>query len=219
MSELELLSFLSLDARLDVKCTALEYVLGLTGSEDGKKWVKSISNTDIFMKLLDLLNDPNEIISKNAHLVFVNLSADQEIAEHLLNCVSQFLCYLQNSQWKHADKLCTVLSNISRSRKGAQVLFKTLTTTDTDEEVAGSMTLYQLVDIFDQWKSYNEHANLHHLASVFLNLSQIHEARLLFLDKSKCILPKLLPYTHFANSSTRRGAIAGLIKNLCFEVG
>lgn len=217
--ELELLSFLSPNARLDVKCTALEYFLGLTGSEDGKKWVKSISNTDIFVKLLNLLNDPNEIISKNAHLVFVNLSADQEIAEHLLKCVSQFLCYLQDPQWKHTDKLCTVLSNVSRGKKGAHFLFKILTDTDTDKEVTSSITLYQIVDIFNQWRSYNEHANMHHLAGVFLNLSQIREARLLFLDKSKCILPKLLPYTHFTNSSIRRGAIAGLIKNLCFEVG
>lgn len=210
----ELLSFLSLDSRLDVKRTALEYVVGLTGSEEGKEWVKS--NKDILGKLLDLLSDHNETISKDAHLAVVNLSADQAIADYLLDSIPQFLCYLQNSQWRNADKLCTILSNLSRFETGAQCLFKALTEA---EKSASGMTFYQLVDIFDQWRSYNDCANFHYLASVFLNLSQIREARKLFLDQFKCILPKLLPYAQFAGSQIRRGGIAGLIKNLCFEVG
>lgn len=215
MGELaELLQFLSLDTRLDVKCTALEYVLGLTGSDSGKEWVKS--NKDILGKLLDLLKDQNEIISKDAHLAILNLSADQRIVDCFLNSIPQLLYYLQNPKWTHADKLCTILSNLSRFEAGAQCLFKSLTEAETS---TSNVTFYQMVDIFDQWRSYNERANFHYLASVFLNLSQIHEARRLFLDQTKCILPKLLPYTQFAGSHIRRGGIAGLLKNLCFEVG
>lgn len=210
----ELLPFLSLDARLDVKCTALEYVLGLTGSDTGKEWVKS--NKEILGKLLDLLKDQNEIISKDAHLAVLNLSADQGIVECLLSSIPQLLYYLQNPQWAHADKLCTIMSNISRLEAGAQCLLKVLTEAD---DSTSSITFYRMVDIFDQWRSYNERANFHYLSSVFLNLSQIHEARRLFLDQKKCILPKLLPYTQFAGSHIRRGGIAGLLKNLCFEVG
>lgn len=206
----ELLSFLSSATRLDVKCTALEYVLGLTGSETGKEWMKA--NRDIFGKLLNLLNDQNEIISKDAHLAIVNLSADREVSEYFLSSIPQLLCSLQDDQCVHADKLCTILSNLSRSESGARHLFKQLIDN-------ASTTLYQLVEIFDQWKTYNEHANFHYLASVFLNLSQVHEARRLFLDQSKCILPKLLPSTQSSASHIRRGGIAGLVKNLCFEVG
>lgn len=212
----ELLSFLSLNTRLDVRCTALEYVLGLTGSKAGKEWIKN--NGDILAKLLDLLNDHNEIISKDAHLAIVNLSADQEMVDYLLSSIPLFLCYLQNSQWMHADKLCTILSNLSRFEAGAEHLLKALAEAETGEKMNKGMTFYQLVDIFDQWKSYNKSANFHYLASVFLNLSQIQQARELFLDQTKCILPKLLPYTH-ADSRIRRGGIAGLMKNLCFEVG
>ena len=211
----ELMSFLSFESRLDVKCTALEYVLGLTGSDAGKEWVKS--NKDIVGKLLDLMKDQNEVISKDAHLAIVNLSADEGIVDSLLSSIPQFLYYLQNPQWIHADKVCTTLSNISRFEVGARCLFKVLT--EAAENSSGNMTFYLMVDIFDQWRSYNNCANFHYLASVFLNLSQIHEARKLFLDQKKCILPKLLPYTQFAGSNIRRGGIAGLIKNLCFEVG
>lgn len=223
MSELpELLSFLSLDARLDVKCTALEYVLGLTGSESGRKWIKS--NKDVVGRLMDLLSDRDEIISRDAHLALVNLSADQELADCLLSSIPRLLHHVQDPQWTHADELCTVLSNLSRSEAGAQGLFKVLRATENgggengDAKQAVGTTLYHLVDIFDRWKSFNKHANFHHMASIFLNLSQIQEARWLFLDQSKCILPKLLPYTHFNGSLIRRGGIAGLVKNLCFEI-
>lgn len=208
----ELMSFLSLETRLDVKCTALEYVLGLTGSDAGKELVKS--NKDLVGKLLDLMKDRNEVISKDAHLAIVNLSSDEGIVDSLLSSIPQFLCCLQDPQWIHADKLCTILSNLSRFEVGAQRLFKVLI-----EAATGSMSFYAMVDVFDQWRSYNENANFHYLASVFLNLSQVDEARKLFLDQKKCILPKLLPYTQFAHSHIRRGGIAGLMKNLCFEVG
>ena len=217
MSELEeLLSFLSVDARLDIKCTAVEYVLGLTGSQDGKEWIKS--NKGVLKSLLDLLADQNEIISKDAHLAIVNLSADKGILECLVNYMPQLLCYLKQPQWTHADKLCTILSNMSRSSKGAGLLFKVLMDAE-ESEGAKQTTFHQLVDIFDQWQSYNKHANFHYLASVFLNLSQVKEARQLFLDHSKCILPKLLPYTQFPDSHIRRGGIVGLVRNICFEVG
>lgn len=218
MSELsELLGFLCLESRLDVKCSALEYVLGLTGTKDGKKLITT--NGELLKKLFDLLSDTNEIISKDAHLALVNLSADQSSAGSVVSHTPQLLGYLQDPKWIHADKLCTILSNLSRSEKGAEELFKVLTQSEASKSPGSGMTLYQLVDIFDQWKSYNKHANFHYLASVFLNLSQVKQARQLFLDKSKCILPKLLPYTHFAESHIRRGGIAGLLRNLCFEVG
>ncbi len=215
----ELLPFLSSGARLDVKCTALEYVLGLTGSEEGREWIKQ--NKDVLKSLLDLLEDQNEIISKDAHLAIVNLSADRGVVECLVNYMPQLVCYLKQPQWAHADKLCTVLSNMSRSANGAGLLFKALTDAEDGGggKKPGGVTFYQLVDIFNQWKSYNKHANFHYLSSVFLNISQIKEARQLFLDHSKCILPKLLPYTHFPDSHIRRGGIVGLVRNICFEVG
>ena len=213
----DLLSFLSLESRLDVKCTALEYVLGLTGSQEGKEWI--IDNKGVVEKLFELLKDSNDIISKDAHLAIVNLSAGHNVTDSLKDHIPQLLCYLQDPKWKHADKLCTVLSNFSRTGKGADYLFKILLKSGAGKQPDSRQTLYQLVDIFDQWKSYNKHANFNYLASVFLNLSQAQEARQLFLDKSKCILPKLLPYTDFAESHIRRGGIAGLVRNLCFEVG
>ena len=184
----ELLSFLSVDVRQDLRSTALEYVLGLTGSQEGRGWIKT--NKDIVECLLELLTDKNEIISNNTHLAVVNLSADQEIVKYLLNSIPQFLHHLQDPHWRDADNLCIILSNITRSVEGTEELFKVLMDAETgaavrDHKEADIPTLYQLIDIFDRRKSYNINANFHHLASVFLNLTQTVGARQLFLDRSK----------------------------------
>lgn len=217
----ELVSFLLPRERLDVKCTALEYILGLSDSEDGRDLIKN--SQDVVDRILGLMTDQDEIISKKAHLVIVNLSSDQNLENDLVRFVPQFWHHLQDPKWLHADKLCTILSNISRTMTGAVSLMKTLTK-DLQSNLGDNIqfttpTLYQLVDMFDRRESFNSHAKFHYLASMFLNLSQLAEARLLFLDHSKCLLPRLLPYTQFQDSCIRRGGIVGLCKNLCFEVG
>lgn len=217
----ELVCFLLPSERVDVKCKALELVLGLSGSEDGRKLIKRPAN--VVDRILVLFADQNEVISKNAHMVIVNLSTDRNLEDDLLRFVPEFLHHLQDPQWVHADKLCTILSNLSRSTTGAERLLHMLTKDEhSDKEEnppLSTPTLYQLVDIFDRQKSFSSQVKFHYLASIFLNLSQLAEARLMFLDHSKCLLLRLLPYSQFMDSCIRRGGIVGLCKNLCFEVG
>lgn len=217
----ELASFLLPHDRLDVKCTAVEYVLGLSNSESGRNLIRS--SRDVVDRIFDLMADKDGVISKKAHLVIVNLSSDQNLEDELVRFVPQFLHHLQDPQWVHADQLCAILTNLSRTTTGAKSVMSTLTKgmyVGTEENPPYSTpTLYEVVDIFDRRTSFNSWAEFHYLASMFLNLSQLAEARLLFLDHSKCLLPRLLPYTQFHDSSIRRGGIVGLCKNLCFEIG
>ena len=62
------------------------------------------------------------------------------------------------------------------------------------------------------------HSNYDYLATVFSNISHLAEIREVFLDRDKCVLPHLQPYTQ-SGSLTRRRGIAGLLRNLCFQVG
>ena len=216
----ELAQFLLARERLDIKCTALEYVLGLSDSENGRKMIKN--TPAVLDRTVDLIADSNEVISKRAHLVLVNLSCHQNFECDLVKFLPQFCHYLQDPKWVHADKLCSVLSNISRTESGSKRLLETLNRGQLHEDSGPPLStpsLYQLVDIFDRRESFNSHAKFHNLASLFLNLSQLAEARKIFLDRSKCLLPRLLPYTQYQDSLIRRGGIIGLCKNLCFEVG
>ena len=208
----ELLSFLSLqNTRLDLKSTALDYVLALTGSEQGQQLIKS--NKEVLKLLLHLTTDKQPLIARDAHLALLNLSAVHEIAEVLidLDVIPSFLEFLVNPNWNHADKICMILANMTRREKGAEVFVKAITS-------GRKPSLYELVDILDR-DGYNKDANFHYLSMVFSNITQISTARHLFLDHSKCILPRLLPFTRFEGSLVRRGGVVGLVRNLCFEVG
>ena len=207
----ELFSFLSLNTRLDLKSTALEYVLGMTGSEEGRSFVKN--NQEVMRLLLELTTDEQPLISRDAHLALLNLSAVDELAEHLidLEVIPRFLEFLVDSKWTHADMICMILSNLTRQGKGADAFVKAVTTD-------GKPSLFQLIDVFDR-TGYNKDANFHYLGAVFSNVTQTPAARILLLDRSRCIVPRLLPYTQFQGSVIRRGGVVGLLRNLCFEVG
>ena len=208
----ELEEFLSPSTRLDLKSTALDYVLGLTGSTDGVKLLRK--DTRILKQLLEILTDTTQpLLSRDAHLAVLNASADAQIARHLveLDVVPRLLELAVDPEWSDADKLCMTLSNLTRGEAGSLAATHALT------REGGTVTLSKLVDIFGR-VGYSTHSNYDYLATVFSNISQIPLARQLFLDKEKCLLPRLLPHTQ-SESLTRRGGIVGLLKNLCFQVG
>jgi Domain of unknown function (DUF383)/Domain of unknown function (DUF384) len=65
---------------------------------------------------------------------------------------------------------------------------------------------------------FNKHQqNLHYLAAIFSNLSQTSTFRSLIAKSETRILPRLLPFIHHESSIIRRGGIAGLLKNICFD--
>ena len=208
----ELCQFLTPSARLDLRSTALDYVLGLTGSKDGVKLLRN--HARVLQQLLELAADTSQpLLCRDAHLAVLNASADAALAESIiaLDAVPRMLQLAADPEWKEADKLCMTLSNITRTEAGSVAVLRALT-----EETA-SVTLYQLVDVFGRI-GYNKNANYDYLATVFSNISQLHTARLLFLDREKCIIPRLLPYTQ-SESLTRRGGVVGLLRNICFQVG
>lgn len=212
----EFLSFLTQDSRVDLKSASLQYVLGLTGSVEGRELIRS--NPSLLKCLFDLLMDKHLVISSDAHLCLLNLSSAEDISELILSLdvFPKLLELVADPKWNQADKVCMILSNLTRTEKGAEMFLKTIT--DSQPVSSDAPRLHQLVDIFGH-KDFNKAANFHYLATLFLNISQIPSARQLFLNHKLCIVPRLLPYTQFAGSPIRRGGVVGLLRNLCFEVG
>ena len=208
----ELLTFLGPDARLDVKRAAIQHLLSLTGTEDGRLLVSRQGDT-VYKLLLGLANDGDEVTSRDALLALLNLSAFETSAEAMLklDCAPKLLQKILDPCYRQADKSCMILSNLTRLTPGAKLL--------TDILMAdGEPTLQHLVELFNQ-ASYNQNSQLHYLATVFSNISQLPAARQLFLDQTKLIILRLLPFVQYKASVTRRGGIVGLLRNLCFEVG
>ena len=209
----ELCEFLSPSARLDLKSTALDYVLGLTGSPEGLRLLGK--HPRLLRQLLELARDSSQpVVCRDAHLALLNASADPELVETLvtLDAVPRLLDRMVDPDWKEADKICMILSNLTRGESGSLAVSRVLAGSG-----GCSVSLNKLVDVFGR-VGYSKHANYDYLATFFSNVSQLAAVREMFLDRKKCIVPRLLPHTQ-SPSLTRRGGIAGLLRNLCFEVG
>ena len=205
----ELLPFLSSDARGDVKALALDYILGLSGSEKGKKFLHE--NEEYLRRLLDLTKDSNTNISRDAFSTVVNLSAELVISEKLLkyNIVEPFLSYALKQTSEHADKVAMILSNLTRTESGSTEVLKV---TKNSEDCS----LYRIVEVLCK-ENYNPHAKLDYLAAFISNLTQVQESRDYILDKDSCVIQRLLPFTTYGGSLVKRAGIVGVLKNCCFE--
>ncbi|CAG9769971.1 unnamed protein product [Ceutorhynchus assimilis] len=218
----ELLKFVQIGARLDLKAVAVEHILGLTGTPEG---TEAVSNKpQLLTALISLLEDKTVPISKDASLCLVNISANERGATALLNVdvnancpplqlppqhiVTQCLNQIFNEQSKIADQCCMILSNLSRP---SHLIEKVI-----DVIEASGKSFDELINIFTK-KEFNKNAKLHYLGPVLSNLSQSSHVRKYILDKEKCVIQRLLPFTEYKDSLVRRGGIVGTLKNCCFE--
>uniref|UniRef100_A0A671XXP1 Protein HGH1 homolog n=1 Tax=Sparus aurata TaxID=8175 RepID=A0A671XXP1_SPAAU len=204
----ELLSFLTPDTRPDVKGQATEYILGLSGNRDGCRFLRT--KPDLLAALFALTSDPSIAIVKDCYYIFVNLSADETLHQVLVADVKilpVFLKNLEDPEYPFSDQICTILSNLSRHNKTCKTVFKVL------QEGVG---LAQLVEIFCT-EDFNKKAKLHYLGPLLSNLTQLPEARNYIMDKDRCVIQRLLPFTQFQASVVRRGGVIGTLRNCCFD--
>lgn len=218
MSDLELVKkelapFLSPDAQEHAKSIAVENVLGFTGTDEGIKLIGDSEN--LLQGLVSLTDDRRDDIQEGAYKCLINLSTDETAAIKILKlekyekkCVD-WLKKVLNSEFKLADIVCQLLSNLTRIEEGAQYVA---------EKVLGSneISIDKIVLVLCNL-AYNQKADLHYLASLLSNLSQAKKVRKQIMDKDQCIIQRLLPFTEFHQSAVRRHGVVGTLKNCCFD--
>lgn len=236
----ELVKFIQIGARLDLKAAALEHLLGvyeeinyacfsliscivgLTGTEDGLKTIIEVPR--LLVSLITLLDDTSVPIAKDASLCLINISANEKGAVALINAdvntdcpplqtppeniVYQILKNIFDPESRIADHCCMILSNLTRPSHLIEKIIDMIEKTDKSFE--------ELINVFTK-NQYNKNAKLHYLGPVLSNLSQSHRVRMQILDKNKCVIQRLLPFTEYKDSLVRRGGIVGTLKNCCFE--
>ena len=204
----ELLQFLDINARLELKDVALDNVLGLTGTPEGADLLANVK--DLFPLLLKLASDDkSEVLRKNASLALINLSASahKKMLEH--DNVDQMVAKLWNMVEQGSDPACMILSNLTNDKHGADIVFDSLKKCDVSVE--------KIVDMICKDTSSCTSGKMHYLGPLMSNLSQLNEVREELLSKSCLLLSRLLPFTEFKMSSVRRGGIVGAIRNCCFD--
>lgn len=190
-------------------------VAGLSGTVSGRQFINSKQiYTD---RIIELACDNVTNVVKEAIACLINTAADTSGVNSLLKStlVDQFLDAILNSVVQKgcllADAIAMLLSNISREKEGASKLVKVLTSGNPPT------TFDQLIQVMCL-VGYNQNADYNFLAPFLSNLSQVDVARSYFLDKEKCVIQRLLPFTQH-ESAVRRQAISTILKNCCFETG
>ncbi|KAF4077796.1 hypothetical protein AMELA_G00211820 [Ameiurus melas] len=205
----ELLCFLRLDTRADVKGQATEYILGLTGTRDGCRYLRT--KPDFLKALVTLTADISIAIVKDCYHALVNLSADETLHKPLVKeagILPVLLHHLLDPEYEFSDRICSVLTNLSRHERTCVDVLHEL-----QEQPFG---MAKIVEIFCT-EGFNKKASLHYLGPLLSNLTQLPEARHFVLDKERCVIQRLLPYTQYEASVTRRGGVVGTLRNCCFD--
>ncbi|XP_056647792.1 protein HGH1 homolog isoform X1 [Diorhabda sublineata] len=219
----ELTKFVQIGARLDLKAIAVEHVLGLTGSEEGLNLI--LQKPELLTSLISLLEDKTVAIAKDASMCLVNISANEKGAAALVNLntkeycpplqkppenvIKEILKHIFNVESFIADQCCMILSDLTRPSYLIEKVIDFIE--DSDKKFD------DIINVFTKVAYNKKGAKLHYLGPVLSNLSQNHKVRLFILDKNKCVIQRLLPFTGYASSLVKRGGVVGTLKNCCFE--
>ncbi|KFB41383.1 AGAP001442-PA-like protein [Anopheles sinensis] len=208
----EILPFLSIKSRLDLKAVSLSHVLGLTGSVDGIKLL--IRNETLLKHLLDLTGDESESVAKDAVLCFVNITAEESGAEVVVDKFVDRLVPLAyqavlDENGKLSDAWCMVLCNITRPEHLAERVVAQLLTME--------YSIDKLTTCFTRVNYNKQKCHLNYLGPLFSNVSQSKSGRAVFCNQSTGLLRRILPFVHHEGSIVRRGGAIGLLKNVCFD--
>jgi len=215
----EILQFLDLNARIELKSVALDSVLGLTASDEG---IVLLSNVQKLYKLLAIIaeKDKSEPNRKDAALALINLSANKDVALKMTKLndsdkiVTSLWSIITNKVYPSADPACMILSNLTIDKVACDSIYEILK--------RNKVTLSNIIDILccqDEPTGENKEKSpkLNYLGPFLSNLSQLSEVRDEFLANSCQLLRRILPFTEYLSSSVRRGGVIGAVRNCCFD--
>ncbi|KAK0167625.1 hypothetical protein PV327_004997 [Microctonus hyperodae] len=223
----EIIEFLKVDSRLDFKAYALQIILSLTGTAEGREHLLGYPEILRQLIILSQVDASCITVAKDAALALINISGD-EIGAKALVLISEtskisaterpndnliHVCFssILDKESSLADPYCMILSNLTRP---AVLVDRIVTLTEK-----ANYNWNQIVHAFAYANTYNtKGANLHYLGPVLSNLSQSLIVRKLLTDKTHPIIHKLLPFTEYKESLVRRGGIVGTLKNCCFDI-
>ncbi|BFZ18864.1 hypothetical protein BsWGS_21904 [Bradybaena similaris] len=164
----------------------------------------------------ELLPFLNHDVARDAFLALINLASEDTIAWKLMHInggLEFMLDVLQRvlkPDFTLADEASSVIANVTRLPGCAKALAEHILSDNA------TVTLEKIVNALCQ-VNYNKKATLNYLSLILSNLTQVPNIRKIIMDKDRCIVQKLLPFTEYPESVKRRCGIVGALKNCCFE--
>ncbi|XP_070604571.1 protein HGH1 homolog [Erythrolamprus reginae] len=201
----ELLPFLRPEAREDVKAGALEAVLGLSGSAEGRRLL--LACPELPAALLALSGEPGAALARAAFHALLNLSAEPgPLCGALRAGLPGLLRRLLDPACPLPGPAADLLANCSRQAGPCRAVWAAL----------GAEGLEALLGTFCAHDP-RPGAPWHRLGPLLANLCQLPQARQALLHPAGCALQRLLPFTQDAGSVLRRRGVAATLRNCCFD--
>ncbi|KAM9573706.1 LOW QUALITY PROTEIN: protein HGH1 homolog [Guaruba guarouba] len=166
--------------------------LSLSGSAAGRRLLAA--RPALLGALLALAAAPGAEPSGAARRCLLNVSAEAAARGALLPALPALLPLLPDGA------VCGLLANLSRERGAARAVLRAL----------GSRWDALLQELARPRPPPE-------LGPLLCNLSQVPEGRRRLLDRSRCAVQRLLPFTQYRDSTEHRRGIVGALRNCCFE--
>ncbi|XP_002166928.1 protein HGH1 homolog isoform X1 [Hydra vulgaris] len=210
----EILQFIDTLSPADYKNNILEYILGMTGTAEG---LKTILNNDLLIKALKklILYDENEKARLNSLKIVVNITSmtkEDDLIRKFLEplFIKVMLTVATEPESECSDLVAMLLTNITQAKNNAEVVLDCILNND-------NFSLNKFIDAFCNENYNKKGCSLHYIGSFLANLTLCKETRHLFLKKDECLLKRLLPFTEYEKSLSRRLSVSRIIKNCLFE--
>ena len=220
----ELVGFLA-SRRDDVRKTAAEHILALTGSHDGASALLQVKNsrgeTGIAMTALArLLGDVTEVsIPATKALVNLTSHADSETLKRICGINSMWMALIELCVTPRAvkgrDVALMVLANLTTCKEGA----KRLIAGRLNDPQNGVLDVLRIASAFFDASALKGRADPHeHTASVLTNLTSTRKGRALILEKAEpTFFQNLLKELRSPNVVRRRGCSCA-VRNCLFSI-
>ncbi|KAL0102849.1 hypothetical protein PUN28_018266 [Cardiocondyla obscurior] len=230
----EISKYLSPDTRFDLRLCALNHVLHVTANADGRELLLKLP--EMLKQLVTFVQDSSAPISKCAAQALVNITGDEAGTSAILiisessnatentdeqnvndlpgqgfsrNLIKICMRIIMDKSSTLADLCCMILSNMTRPFHLVDRVIMIIEQSGYSwDEIVAAFTA----------KQYNTTGNkLHYLGPVFSNLSQSPHVRRYLMDRDRCVIQRLLPFTEYPESLIRRGGVVGTLKNCTFD--
>ena len=192
---------------------AVDAVLGLTASDDGRALLRGTKVVDGLRRLLGDRSD----IAQAAVSALVNLSADSEAMEAIIKAgmISGLMEGLRDPDCSYKKPILMLLTNLSQTPEGCDQLMQ-------KGAAGGALVglhfrrLVQMYVTSGKGLKAGAEDEFEYAGSIVHNLTQLPEARHILLEPERGILPALMPQLQ-SKSALRRRAAAGTLRNCCAE--
>ncbi|XP_032838423.2 protein HGH1 homolog [Tyto alba] len=191
----ELAELLAPAAGAAARAGAAEAALSLSGSAAGRRLLAG--RPAALTALLELAAGPSPPAARAARGCLVNVSAEPAARGPLLAALPALLGLLPDGP------ACGALANLCRERGAARRVLRGLR-----ERGAGLAPLL---------RALGEPRPPPQLGPLLCNLSQLPEGRRGLLDRCRCSVQRLLPFTQYKESAVHRRGVVGALRNCCFE--